>query len=438
MSANADKAREARDTLSSIYSFYAANQDSVENIPSFISSASGDIPIAVQVPSAEQTEGLKKHLKSLIEAREVIDSISEKDRQLMIEAAGASTIKRKENKQNNLAAVEDLWEAFESSKELALRADLEDPSDNDNEDATVLSRANRTRSSLDAPNDSSGEITDDGATIANPAQRVQIPRISRLQELTSSRSSTASTPSTLSSNSSRSALRSASSTTSISPQSSSVFSQSKRTAATYSTVAADVTYPLFVTWNTLSRNGHKSLRGCIGTFEPQELAFGLKSYALTSAFNDTRFSPIHPSLLPSLSCSLTLLSTFEPCTNALDWVLGTHGLRISFTHRGRRYGATYLPDVAVEQGWTKEETVESLMRKAGWDGHGGGGGGGRVTRRLLRTSASGDGGGQPWEEVGDFKAVRYQGLKASASYAEWREWRAWVEADAERRELLDG
>ncbi|KAK2777257.1 hypothetical protein FQN53_002312 [Emmonsiellopsis sp. PD_33] len=339
----------------------------------------------------------------------------------------------------SLAAVEALWEAFESSKELALRADLEDTSDNDNEDATVLSRANGIRSSLDAPNDSSGETTDDGVTIANPSQRVQIPRISRLQELTSSGSSTASTPSTLSSNSSRSALRSASSTTSISPQSSSVFSQSKRTAATYSTVAADVTYPLFVTWNTLSSNGHKSLRGCIGTFEPQELAFGLKSYALTSAFNDTRFSPIHPSLLPSLSCSLTLLSTFEPCTNALDWILGIHGLRISFTHRGRRYGATYLPDVAVEQGWTKEETVESLMRKAGWDGHGSGGG--RMTRRLLRTSGGGGGHGhdtQPWEEVGDFKAVRYQGLKASASYAEWREWRAWVEADAERREVLDG
>jgi AMMECR1 domain-containing protein len=32
----------------------------------------------------------------------------------------------------------------------------------------------------------------------------------------------------------------------------------------------------------MSRSGHKSLRGCIGTFEEQELAEGLKSYALTS------------------------------------------------------------------------------------------------------------------------------------------------------------
>ncbi|OAX78784.1 hypothetical protein ACJ72_06904 [Emergomyces africanus] len=100
MSGNADKAKEARDTLSSIYSFYAANQDTVENVPSFISSSSGDIPIAVQIPSAEQTEELKKHLKTLIETQEAIDGISERDWRLMLEAADASTIKRRENKQN--------------------------------------------------------------------------------------------------------------------------------------------------------------------------------------------------------------------------------------------------------------------------------------------------------------------------------------------------
>ena len=40
-------------------------------------------------------------------------------------------------------------------------------------------------------------------------------------------------------------------------------------------------HPLFVTWNTVSRRGYKSLRGCIGTFESQELEYGLRSYALT-------------------------------------------------------------------------------------------------------------------------------------------------------------
>jgi AMMECR1 domain-containing protein len=41
-------------------------------------------------------------------------------------------------------------------------------------------------------------------------------------------------------------------------------------------------YPLFVTWNTLSKSGRKSLRGCIGTFEPQVLPRGLKHYAFES------------------------------------------------------------------------------------------------------------------------------------------------------------
>jgi AMME syndrome candidate gene 1 protein len=157
----------------------------------------------------------------------------------------------------------------------------------------------------------------------------------------------------------------------------------------------------------------------------------------SSAFDDTRFSPIPASLLPSLSCSLTLLGNFEPCEDAMDWVLGTHGLRISFVHRGRRYGATYLPDVAVEQCWTKEETVESLMRKAGWSGGGSGGG---VARRLLRgsTNTGLSGSGKPWDDVYDFRAIRYQGLKASASYAEWQEWRKWAKGqDDGRAQLLD-
>ncbi|KIW19786.1 hypothetical protein PV08_00361 [Exophiala spinifera] len=248
-------------------------------------------------------------------------------------------------------------------------------------------------------------------------RRPQVSSISRLKASTSSsRSSSASSPSTRSATSSNSQLTAHSSATSITP------SYASRLSVTD-------TFPLFITWNTISRSGHKSLRGCIGTFEAQPLASGLSAYALTSAFDDTRFSPIPASLLPSLSCSLTLLANFEPCSDALDWTLGTHGLRISFTYRNRRHGATYLPDVAVEQGWTKEETVESLMKKAGWDGGYGHG----VAKRLLRGSArSSDGQStKPWDDVQDFRAVRYTGLKSSASYNEWMEWRKWAENHGE-------
>ncbi|OJD16672.1 hypothetical protein AJ78_03182 [Emergomyces pasteurianus Ep9510] len=336
----------------------------------------------------------------------------------------------------SLAVVEDLWEAFESSQDLALRTNFRDSTDHLDTGDVV---ANGDRSEA---RDDDGEESDNGADITTPPQKVQLPSISRLQGDSSSHSSNTSTPSALSNSSSRSALTSASSTTSISPRASSLFSRSKGVSANFSTDATDMTYPLFVTWNTLSSNGHKSLRGCIGTFEPQELAAGLKSYALTSAFDDTRFPPIPSSLLPSLSCSLTLLSSFETCSHALDWSLGLHGLRISFIHRGRRFGATYLPDVAVEQGWTKEETVESLMRKAGWDGYSGSSGSGRVARRLLRgnvnsSSSAPSAPGKPWEDVSEFKTVRYQGLKASATFTEWQEWRKWVESSENRRLLLE-
>lgn len=260
-----------------------------------------------------------------------------------------------------------------------------------------------------------GEVDEDPLTtdepIASTADQVeeqhnrdsghlQLPSISRLRDLTpSSRSrSSISTPSSVSVNSSNTQLTGTTSIDEIMP------SYASRLSVTDS-------YPMFVTWNTLSRSGHKSLRGCIGTFEPLPLEKGLETYALTSAFEDTRFSPIPSHLIPSLSCSLTLLADFEECDGPLDWELGKHGIRISFTHRYRKHGATYLPDVAVEQGWTQEETLESLMRKAGWESQ---------SRRFTRGSS------RPWEDVRDFRVVRYTGLKASAPYSQWLEWQRWA------------
>ena len=122
-----------------------------------------------------------------------------------------------------------------------------------------------------------------------------------------------------------------------------------------------------------------------------------------SALDDTRFSPIRSAELSSLANHVTLLHNFTPCAYPLDWSLGTHGLRISFTYHGRRLGATYLPDVAVEQGWSKEETIISLMRKAGWTGR-----------------------SRDWRNVSDLRAIRYQGKGEGCSWDTWREWRAWV------------
>ncbi|KAK9368576.1 AMMECR1 domain-containing protein [Lipomyces kononenkoae] len=151
-------------------------------------------------------------------------------------------------------------------------------------------------------------------------------------------------------------------------------------------------YPVFVTWNVVVR-GQPRLRGCIGTFEPQALERGLRTYAQTAAFDDTRFNPILAKELYSLECGVSLLTDFEEATGPLDWEWGVHGIRISFTVGGRRYSATYLPDVPPEHFDSKEQTLESLVRKAGFSG---------VSWRTL-----------------SIKLVRYKASKSSLSYAEY-------------------
>jgi hypothetical protein len=149
----------------------------------------------------------------------------------------------------SLAAIEALWEQYEQSKKLSKLADEEDEqSVNDDDDPKQSSRP-------------SG---------------LQIPRINRLQSQASD-SSTATSPSSTSNTSSNSNL--SNSTAMTTPGSRSGIPKS-----------SEQKYPLFVTWNTLSRSGSKSLRGCIGTFEAKELAVGLKSYALTSYVNSFTLS----------------------------------------------------------------------------------------------------------------------------------------------------
>ncbi|KAL8645795.1 MAG: hypothetical protein Q9210_006511 [Variospora velana] len=241
---------------------------------------------------------------------------------------------------------------------------------------------------------------------ADPPSTLQIPSICRLQAASPSSASTSSIPSSISASSSRHALDDPSSKTS---SNTSIFSFG-RSSQQLSPTLKEEQYPLFVTWNTVSGRGHKSLRGCIGTFESQELSAGLTSYALTAAFDDTRFAPIELGELPSLAVHVTLLHTFTPCAHPLDWSLGKHGLRISFTYHGHRMGATYLPDVAVEQGWTKEETVVSLMRKAGWTGR-----------------------SRDWRNVADMRAIRYEGKGEGCGWSTWREWRAWIDQESETK-----
>ncbi|KAJ2457993.1 hypothetical protein GGF42_002348 [Coemansia sp. RSA 2424] len=154
-------------------------------------------------------------------------------------------------------------------------------------------------------------------------------------------------------------------------------------------------YPLFVTWSKVVR-GKERLRGCIGNFSAMPLDTGLREYALTSAFDDTRFQPITQSELPKLTCSVSLLTDFEDAEDYLDWDVGTHGVWIEFRNEwGRKETATFLPDIAKEQGWTKVKTIDQLLRKGGYEL--------AITPEMRQS----------------IKLTRYQSQKAHLSYGEY-------------------
>mmetsp|Transcript_14742 Transcript_14742/g.28006 ORF Transcript_14742/g.28006 Transcript_14742/m.28006 type:complete len:200 (-) Transcript_14742:149-748(-) len=157
-------------------------------------------------------------------------------------------------------------------------------------------------------------------------------------------------------------------------------------------------FPLFVTWKIRER-GYWQLRGCIGTFGERSLKEGLEEYALISALKDPRFDPMEKSEMSSLAVNTSFLTDFEDAKHCYDWTIGTHGITISFKASCRSYSATYLPEVCKEQGWTKEECLDSLIKKAGYRGHVDG----SFRERVVVT--------------------RYQSVKAKMTYKEYKEYR---------------
>lgn len=165
----------------------------------------------------------------------------------------------------SLAAIETLWEQYEQSKKLSCLGDQD--LEEEQEDADVDTGLAQAVDDLDADADAI-----QSSRTTNLPHGLKLPSINRLQsQVSSDSSSTATTPSSAS-NTSNSLLSVSTTVTTPSAQSEGTSSRAK---------SAEQRYPLFVTWDTISR-GHKSLRGCIGTFEAQDLAAGLKSYALTS------------------------------------------------------------------------------------------------------------------------------------------------------------
>lgn len=119
---------------------------------------------------------------------------------------------------------------------------------------------------------------------------------------------------------------------------------------------------------TLRRRGGE-LRGCIGTFSPDNPLYeAVSEMAVAAAFGDPRFPPVTREELRDLQFEISVLSPMQRVQDPLRQIqLGKHGVYIK---KGLRSG-TFLPQVATETGWTREEFLGHCSQdKAGlgWDG----------------------------------------------------------------------
>jgi AmmeMemoRadiSam system protein A len=106
------------------------------------------------------------------------------------------------------------------------------------------------------------------------------------------------------------------------------------------------------------------LRGCIGTFDRSKRLWEVVvAFARQAAFHDSRFPPVRREELPHLQFEISVLSPLRKLDDPLDLRLGIDGVWI-IGARGER--GTYLPQVATETGWSKEEFLSNCARsKAG-------------------------------------------------------------------------
>ena len=116
---------------------------------------------------------------------------------------------------------------------------------------------------------------------------------------------------------------------------------------------------------TLHKKGR--LRGCIGYIQsPVRLIEGVRDNAFSAALRDHRFRPLTPDELDEIDIEVSVLTPLKRVGDYREIVAGKHGVVV---RRGSRQGV-FLPQVAPEQGWSRDEMLEALCtHKAGLPGN---------------------------------------------------------------------
>ncbi len=107
------------------------------------------------------------------------------------------------------------------------------------------------------------------------------------------------------------------------------------------------------------------LRGCIGHMaEDTPLVVNVAKMAMEAALHDPRFNPVRADELTSIDVEVSVLTPMSRVAGPADIQVGRDGVLIE--KAGRR--AVFLPQVAPEQGWNREQMLENLCEKAGLAG----------------------------------------------------------------------
>lgn len=117
---------------------------------------------------------------------------------------------------------------------------------------------------------------------------------------------------------------------------------------------------------TLRKGGQ--LRGCIGNFTTTTPLYKVvMDMAISSATEDYRFNSVSLDEMQYVDIEISVLTPMRRINSVEEFTPGKHGIYIK---KGGRSG-TFLPQVGVETGWSREELLGHCARdKAfiGWDG----------------------------------------------------------------------
>jgi AmmeMemoRadiSam system protein A len=112
---------------------------------------------------------------------------------------------------------------------------------------------------------------------------------------------------------------------------------------------------------TLHKNGN--LRGCIGNIIGKGPLYATVSdMSVQSATADPRFNAVSKEELDKIDIEISVLSPLERVYDPDKIIMGKHGVLVKSAFRS----GVYLPQVATETGWSRDEFMDSLcFQKAG-------------------------------------------------------------------------